>query len=111
MNRLEYPRPNFVRKDWLNLSGEWDFRFEKEDWRKIQVPYVFQCKARGIGEDHLCDNVTYKFTVPGNWKDENILLHFGAVDYRTDVYANGNHIGSDESSLVQKRYGHLNFII
>lgn len=24
----DYPRPQFVRKDWLNLNGEWDFSFD-----------------------------------------------------------------------------------
>lgn len=98
MNNLVYPRPNFVRNDWRSLDGEWDFRFEKEDWQKIQVPYVFQCKSSGIGEDRLCDNVSYQrtFTVPENWNGKQILLHFGAVDFRANVYINGCHVGSHE---------------
>mgnify|MGYP003814652383 CR=1 FL=1 len=56
--RLEYPRPNFVRKQWLNLNGIWDFEFDddkvgkKEKWflgtkkfsKKINVPFVYQSK-------------------------------------------------------------------
>lgn len=98
MNNLEYPRPDFVRKDWKSLNGDWDFKFEKGNWRKIKVPYVFQCNASGIGEDRLCDNVTYKrsFSIPEGWKDKRILLHFGAVDYHADVYVNGCHVGSHD---------------
>ena len=26
--RPEYPRPQFVREDWMNLNGEWDFEID-----------------------------------------------------------------------------------
>lgn len=32
--------------------------------------------------------------MPGNWKDKSILLHFGAVDWKTEVFLNGVMIGS-----------------
>ena len=46
MERLknEYPRPQFVREEWENLNGEWDFRFGDEKWQKIIVPFVFQSR-------------------------------------------------------------------
>ena len=59
--RKEYPRPQFERKAWLNLNGEWDFDFDddnvglKEGWfnspklcKKINVPFTFQCELSGI---------------------------------------------------------------
>ncbi len=49
--RPEYPRPQFVRKSFLDLNGEWEFEFDdnnigmKEKWfekhdfsRRIVVP-------------------------------------------------------------------------
>ena len=27
----EYPRPQFVRNDWLNLNGEWEFEIDQGD--------------------------------------------------------------------------------
>lgn len=103
ISRMEYPRPQLVREKWMNLNGSWDFQFEEErSWRKIQVPYVFQCKRSGIGTNRMCDNVVYRrsFSVPKEWKDKRIRLHFGAVDYRCRVYMNGKLAGSHTGGNV-----------
>ncbi|MCI8833877.1 MAG: glycoside hydrolase family 2 [Ruminococcus sp.] len=95
-SRTEYPRPQFVRKDWLCLNGTWDFRFEDQsDWQDIQVPFVFQSEKSGIGTNRMCDNVVYKRNVqiPKEWKGKRIRLHFGAVDYQCRVYINGKMAG------------------
>ena len=95
-SRTEYPRPQFVRKDWLCLNDIWDFRFgDQADWQDIQVPFVFQSKSSGIGTDRMCDNVVYRrrVQIPGEWKGQRIRIHFGAVDYQCRVYVNGNMAG------------------
>ena len=53
MFRAEYPRPNFVRADWLCLNGTWSFCFEGQSEQEIEVPFVFQCKMSGIGDNRL----------------------------------------------------------
>lgn len=95
MYRCEYPRPSFVRKDWKNLNGTWDFSFGEDKWIKIEVPFVFQSKLSGIYDNRMCDNVIYRdqFDVPKEWKGKKILLHFGAVDYECEVYINGELVG------------------
>lgn len=107
--RTEYPRPQFVRKDWLNLNGEWDFEidnaemgmerkfFERETLdRKITVPYCPESKLSGIGETGFMDCVWYRknIEIPENWNGKQILLHFGAVDYIAHVYVNGVKVGT-----------------
>lgn len=110
--RMEYPRPQFVRKSWVNLNGEWEFAFDdhqigrKERWHHggtslpltIQVPFSFESKLSGIGEPDFHDNVWYRrsFTVPDTWKGKRILLHFGAVDYVAHVWVNGEHVAEHE---------------
>lgn len=32
--RNEYPRPDFVRDNWISLNGIWDFSFDTEDYNK-----------------------------------------------------------------------------
>jgi beta-galactosidase/beta-glucuronidase len=117
--RPEYPRPQFRRKDWTNLNGEWSFAFDDSDagladgWqstdaatlmsndspfeRKITVPYCYQSKLSGIGETAFHDVVwyarTFDYAPAGN---ERLLLHFGAVDYRATVWVNGEQIASHE---------------
>jgi beta-galactosidase/beta-glucuronidase len=119
MPRPEYPRPQFRRKDWTNLNGEWRFAFDDSDaglvegWqntdaatlqsdgspfdRQIVVPFCYQSKLSGIGETAFHDVVwyarTFEHTPAG---DKRLLLHFGAVDYRATVWVNGAQVASHE---------------
>jgi len=110
--RNEYPRPQFVRKEWQNLNGAWQFDFDdadvgvKEKWfrpdrklsRLIEVPFAYQSKLSGIHDPSFHDWVWYKrdFKVDPGWKGKRVLLHFGAVDYRAWVYVNGQYAGMHE---------------
>lgn len=105
--RPEYPRPDFVRKEWLSLNGAWEFGFddkdagEDEQWfledlpaalnRTIQVPFAFQSRLSGIEDPSFHDVVWYRrsFEVPEHWNGQRIILHFGAVDYEAKVWVNG----------------------
>src|SRR5687768_5340962 len=95
--RPEYPRPQFVREDWLNLNGTWGFDFDDENkglaqgWsnapvlsKEITVPFAFQSPLSGIGNNDFHDVVWYqkRFDVPQGWQGKRLMLHFGAVDYR-----------------------------
>ena len=92
--RNEYPRPQFVRDRWMSLNGTWDF-FLGNQQHAIQVPFVCQSRLSGIGQRIREDHVVYErsFRVPGDWKDQRIHLHFGAVNYRCRVYVNGRYVG------------------
>ena len=100
--RREYPRPDFVREEWLNLYGSWEFSYGDKK-TQIQVPFVCQCEKSGIGERITEDHVTYErtFRVPSEWKEREIILNFGAVDYQCQVFVNescvGSHVGGQTS--------------
>lgn len=115
--RSEYPRPQFQREEWLNLNGQWQFDYDDNNeglinkWYKddkhafskeITVPFSYQSELSGIGETDFHDLVWYKrnFYVPEQWLEKRVLLHFGAVDYRTWVYVNGNFIMFHEGGHV-----------
>ncbi len=100
----EYPRPIMERADWQNLNGLWDYAIlpagqaEPNSFDgKILVPFAVESSLSGVqklvGENN---ELWYKrtFTVPSKWKGKNILLHFGAVDWKADVYLNDVKIGS-----------------
>lgn len=94
--RTEYPRPQFVRDEWMNLNGAWDFLFgDEEEWRNIEVPFAFQSPLSGIGINKMCDDMVYRrrITIPYAWQGKRIRLHFGAVDYRCRVYVNNRYVG------------------
>jgi beta-galactosidase/beta-glucuronidase len=110
--RPEYPRPQFVREQWLNLNGTWEFEFDderkgdEEQWGKgdktlsqtIQVPFAYQSKLSGFGEPDFHDLVWYKriFDIPADWSHQRIILHFGAVDYAATVWVNGQLVAFHE---------------
>lgn len=111
----EYPRPNFLRKEWQNLNGTWDFEFDdsnkglKEKWykkgefsKKINVPFAYQSEMSGINDKKYHDTVWYrrKFRIDSKWHGKNILLNFEAVDYLTKVYVNGEFVGEHQGGHV-----------
>jgi len=106
--RPEHPRPQFLRSSWLNLNGEWEFCFDhgrsgrerglpcadRLDGR-ILVPFCPESTLSGIGYRDFMYCIWYRrtFTLPPEWENKRILLHFGAVDYDTEVWVNGVSVG------------------
>ena len=85
-----YPRPQFVRKEWEDLNGEWSFAFGEEVKecealfgklpRKIEVPFTYETKKSGIGDETPHDTVWYARKVTKRAGKRNILNIEGA-DY------------------------------
>ncbi|MFT3995475.1 MAG: glycoside hydrolase family 2 TIM barrel-domain containing protein [Dysgonomonas sp.] len=100
----EYPRPIMERSDWTNLNGLWEYSIlpvgEKEPQSfdgKILVPFAVESSLSGVQKELNKDKeLWYKrtFTVPSSWKDKSVLLHFGAVDWKAEIYLNDIKIGS-----------------
>ena len=113
--RNEYPRPQLVRADWTCLNGEWDFEIdnekcgeEKEYFRrealdkKITVPFCPESELSGINNKDFMNCVWYRrnIEIPSEYKDKNVILHFGAVDYHAIVYVNGEKIGEHKGGYT-----------
>ena len=100
----EYPRPIMERPDWKNLNGLWDYAIlpigqnEPANFDgKILVPFAVESSLSGVMKTLGSKNeLWYKqtFTIPSGWKNKNILLHFGAVDWKAEVFLNDVKIGT-----------------
>jgi len=116
--RPEHPDPQWERKNWKNLNGEWQFEIDnavsgkdrglhKADrlQGKIMVPFCPESSLSGIQNTDFMLQVWYKKIVEFDLdyiKDKRVILHFGAADYKTTVWINGkiagdSHIGGQSA--------------
>jgi len=109
-----YPRPQLVRKDWIDLNGAWDFQFDDEnqgEWEKwytcfpqdhlkIEVPYTYETELSGISDTSLHQYIWYHRQVRiGNLKNDHYqFLHFEGADFLTKVWVNGNYAGEHKGA-------------
>ena len=113
----EYPRPQMVRTDWLNLNGLWDFEITERDTnkiainyaRKILVPFCVESALSGIKETITGkQQMIYRrfFSIPSHWNQKHLILHFEAVDYEAKVWVDGKYVGIHKGG-----YDHFQFDI
>ncbi len=113
--RPEYPNPQFERKNWTNLNGEWEFEidtgksgegrklYEKAHLDgKINVPFCPESKLSGVGNTDFLECVWYRrdIEIPKEHKDKRVIVHFGAVDHISTVYVNAQKVGTHMGGFV-----------
>jgi beta-galactosidase/beta-glucuronidase len=106
----EYPRPLIERDQWQNLNGLWEYailpagQMEPNSFDgKLLVPFAVESSLSGVQKriDEK-QELWYKrnFTVPSDWKGKQVLLHFGAVDWKTEVFVNDIKVGSHQGGYT-----------
>lgn len=100
----DYPRPQMVRDNWLNLNGSWDYSIlqaqaeQPQTWQgKILVPFPVESTLSGVKKSVGKDQRLFyrkNFQLPPTSKNKNVLLHFGAVDWQCDVFVDGKKVGT-----------------
>lgn len=105
------PNPQFVRQNWIDLTGTWRFRYDDDDtglehgwWKsefdadslEIEVPYPPESEMSGIGDTSFHPVVWYQRTLPEIPADaeSRTILRFGAVDFEATVWIDDTYIGS-----------------
>ena len=99
----DYPRPQMVRDGWVNLNGEWDYAITSvtntpgipSSWAgKILVPFALESPLSGVGRLLQPDEfLWYRRTISCEKRSgERTLLHFGAVDFRAQVFVGGREV-------------------
>lgn len=100
----EYPRPQMVRNNWMNLNGLWQYAILPKTAEtipatydgKILVPFAVESALSGVGKTVGKDSVLWyqrTLALPAAYAKGNVLLQFGAVDWLCTVYVNGKEVG------------------
>lgn len=111
-----YPRPQFVRSQWLDLNGAWDFSFDDDHagiaarWmdhfpatHTINVPFAYETAASGIGEETFHPRIWYRkqLVLSPAIEGKRTVLHFEGVDYKAVCWVNGGYAGEHEGAYAQ----------
>ena len=98
-----HPRPQMMRGMWEDLNGLWDYAIRPKGENnigefdgKILVPFCIESSLSGVqkyvGKDNeLWYQREFDFNLKGQ---DHLLLHFGAVDWKCDVWVNDVKVGS-----------------
>jgi hypothetical protein len=104
----EHPRPDFMRSQWINLNGWWNFSFDKENtgetgkWfsgsesfqKKILVPFPWGSNLSGVSNEADIAWYSRKIEVPAEWDGKDVFIVFGACDWRTSAWLDGQNLGT-----------------
>ena len=106
----EYPRPQLVREQWQNLNGAWDYAILPKGSNepaafdgKILVPFAIESSLSGVQKMVGDKNELWyhrTFTVPAAWKNKSLVLHFGAVDWKADIWINDVKVGAHQGGYT-----------
>ncbi len=106
----EYPRPQLVRSEWVNLNGLWNYSIQPVGTAAqpaqfdgaILVPFAVESSLSGVQKTVGKDSVLWyqrNFMVPAQAKAKKILLHFGAVDWQCEVFVNDQLVGTHKGGF------------
>ena len=106
----EYPRPMMERTEWKNLNGLWEYAIRPQGRTvtdkfdgDILVPFAVESSLSGVMKTVGAENELWyrtDFEIPDDWREKKTLLHFGAVDWRCEVWLNDIKIGSHEGGYT-----------
>ncbi len=110
----EHPRPDFERKEWINLNGVWNFQFDsvnagiRDQWyrqktafnQQIMVPFPWGSKLSRVEDNADIGWYQRDITVPDHWKGKRTFLTIGASDWETTIWLDGKLVGKHQGGYV-----------
>lgn len=109
----EHPRPDFERKQWVNLNGAWQFRFDKENsgleagWakgegfdRQIVVPFPWGSALSKLPDEAPIGWYARDITTPADWDAERVFIVVGASDWETQAWLDGKPLGKHQGGYT-----------
>ncbi len=120
----EHPRPDFRRETWLNLNGEWGFKFDKQNtglrdrWythvaaftQTITVPFPWGSNLSTVEDEADIGWYARKINVPGTWAGQRVFLVIGACDWHTTAWLDGRELGTNQGGYTPFEFELTGFI-
>ena len=120
----DYPRPQLVRNSWQSLNGKWSFAFDKDNngeeqkWyqgfepqHQINVPFTYETVLSGINIQEAYEAVWYSREIEIENFDKDVIIHFEGSDYITNLWVNGNHVGSHKGGYSRFSFDITRFLV
>lgn len=102
---LDFFKTNFNDATWSNLPvpSNWELQgFGIPIYTNIIYP--FPKNPPFVGNDNPVGSYRKEFTVPDNWNDKDVLLHFGSITGCAVVYVNGQQVGITKASKTAAEF-------
>lgn len=123
MKFTNYPNPQFERKNWESLNGEWEFGFQKAGRKRykfgiteadeiamranckqiITVPFCLESKLSGIGYTGFVNRAWYRKNVQINRGENRVFLNIGAADNVATIYVNWTKVATHKGGYTPIR--------
>lgn len=116
----EYPRPQMERGNWQNLNGAWDYAIvdkgaQPGDFEgKILVPYPVESYLSGVAKPVGASKELWyqkNLSIAANKRKGRVLLHFGAVDWESEVFVNGKSVGTHQGGYDPFQFDITDFLL
>ena len=105
------PNPIKYRESTVLMNDGWDFSLNGEDWQSINVPYCPQSKLSGVAYEGMIRQCFYRKTIHYEPSDDQVLIHFGAVDYRAILSINGNYVGAHTGGFTPFEFDIKSYLV
>jgi len=120
----EHPRPDFMRNEWLNLNGPWQFRFDpqnigiKQNWQNgntdfpltITVPFSWGSKLSGVNDEADIGWYSRYLKIPESWKGKRVFMVIGACDWHSTAWIDGHLLGTHQGGYTPFEFELTKFI-
>lgn len=103
----EFYQPAFNDKNWDNIEvpGNWQLQGKYDPPVFTNIKHPFKADPPRVPKDYNPTGL-YRttFTIPDNWKNNAVFLHFAGVQSAGLVYVNGQKVGYNEDAMTPAEY-------
>ncbi|TCO10608.1 glycoside hydrolase family 2 TIM barrel-domain containing protein [Natronoflexus pectinivorans] len=108
----DFFKPNVSTDDWdkIPVPGNWQMHgFGTPIYVNVQYPFVVDPPHIQDFYNPVGSYVTH-FEIPSNWSQDQVILHFGAVNSAMYIWVNGEKVGYSQESKLPAEFDITEFL-